>query len=78
MAGLEWAKWGLGYANKNPAELRKSHIFEQLNVTSRFKEVYFSEMGEAEATHSRDPRKINFGEARIFIGKYEESSSPNR
>ena len=25
-------------------------------------EVDFSEMGEAEAAHSRDPRKINLGE----------------
>ena len=30
-------------------------------ITSEFNEVYFSEMGEAEATHSRDPRKINLG-----------------
>jgi len=29
-----------------------------LYLTSEFNEVYFSEMGEAEATHSRDPRKI--------------------
>ena len=33
----------------------------KLNLTSEFNEVYFSEMGEAEATHSRDPRKINLG-----------------
>jgi len=32
-----------------------------LNITLEFNEVYFSEMGEAEATHSRDPRKINLG-----------------
>jgi len=34
---------------------------EKLKLTSEFNEVYFSEMGEAEATHSRDPRKINLG-----------------
>ena len=33
----------------------------RLSSTSEFNEVYFSEMGEAEATHSRDPRKINLG-----------------
>ena len=32
-----------------------------LDLTSEFNEVYFSEMGEAEATHSRDPQKINLG-----------------
>jgi hypothetical protein len=29
-------------------------------------------MGEAEATHSRDPRKINLGEERILLGKIAE------
>ena len=33
-----------------------------------FNEVYFSEMGEAEATHSRDPRKINLGEQGKTLG----------
>ena len=33
----------------------------ELKLTSEFNEVYFSEMGDAEATHSRDPRKINLG-----------------
>ena len=37
---------------------RKERIW---NITSEFNVVYFSEMGEAEATHSRDPRKINLG-----------------
>jgi len=29
-------------------------------------------MGEAEANHSRDPRKINLGEERILLGKIAE------
>ena len=45
-----------------------------LNRTSEFNEVYFSEMGEAEATHSRDPRKINLGEERILLGKIAKRS----
>ena len=47
-------------------------IAKELNITSEFNEVYFSEMGEAEATPSRDPRKINLGEERILLGKIAE------
>jgi len=43
-----------------------------VRITSEFNEVYFSEMSEAEATHSRDPRKINLGEERILLGKIAE------
>ena len=45
---------------------------KKLYLTSEFNEVYFSEVGEAEATHSRDPRKINLGEERILLGKITE------
>jgi len=51
---------------------------EKLKLTSEFNEVYFSEMGEAEATHSRDPRKINLGEQGKTLGVLGEADPANR
>ena len=39
-------------------------------------EVDFSELGEAEATHSRDPRKINLGE-RLVLPSKNANRQPN-
>jgi len=41
--------------------IRKLRTNSQLQLTSEFNEVFSSEMGEAEATHSRDPRRKNLG-----------------
>jgi hypothetical protein len=50
----------------------------ELDITSEFNEVYFSEMGEAEANHSRDPRKINLGEQGKTLGVLGEADPANR
>jgi hypothetical protein len=52
--------------------------FHKLNITSEFNEVYFSEMGEAEVSHSRDPRKINLGEQGKTLGVLGEADPANR
>jgi hypothetical protein len=41
-------------------------------------EVDFSELGEAEATHSRDPRKINLGERLVSERKFLRSKNKER
>jgi len=50
----------------------------RLRITLGLNEVYFSEMGEAEATHSRDPRKINLGEQGKTLGVLGEADPANR
>ena len=50
----------------------------RLSLTFGFREVYFSEMGEAEETRSLDPRKINLGEQGKTLGVLGEADPANR